>query len=184
MPRFYGMAIGPACLIACVAGPGQIKPGRSFTASKTMHARMRASVQAGNLTGQFILSAQGAVMKGAHAVMRGIETPCFTVRFQNHGAKEGTVNFNNMGFKHWSSAFTCPHTHCGCCSGSISAGCSICWPSTPWVRRGGCYIASCEFILLDKRRKGRSGRIIGSVWFRSTIITKKKCDDLLCLKFS
>ncbi|GAB6966688.1 hypothetical protein JCM25156A_07250 [Komagataeibacter kakiaceti JCM 25156] len=47
-------------------------------------------------------------MKGAYAVMRGIEAPRFTVCFQNNRAKEGAVNFNNMGFKHGSAAFTCP----------------------------------------------------------------------------
>lgn len=40
------------------------------------------------------------VMKGAHAIMRGIEAPGFTVSFQNEGTEKCAINFYNLRFEH------------------------------------------------------------------------------------
>ena len=65
---------------------------------------MVTPVQAGNLVGQVLGTTQRAVMKGAYAVMRGVETPGYPVRLYNDGADKCAVNFYNTGFKHWITA--------------------------------------------------------------------------------
>ena len=103
-------------------------------------------VQTGNLAGQIIAAAQGAVMKGTHTVMRCVETPGYAVRLYNEGADKCAIDFDNTGFKHWITALAGLRVRAGPqpVSGRCSAGCSSVCLSMPEAWRGHSYIDRCR----------------------------------------